>query len=98
MNADMSGNFIIRSGQLSDNGKKLNGLGRKIKLNQVSAPNCVSYFNEEKSFIIEGQFKDDVLDGFGRVTFKDQVHSIGFHRDFFLHGYGKKFQIDGKTV
>ena len=52
----MSGNFIIRSGQLSDNGKKLNGLGRKIKLNQVSGPNLVSYFNEEKSFIIEGQF------------------------------------------
>jgi hypothetical protein len=58
----------------------------------------VSYFNEDKSFIIEGQFSNDSLIGFGRVAFKDQVHSVGFHRDYYLHGFGKKLQIDGKTL
>ena len=53
MNADMSGNFFIRSGQLRNDGKKLHGLGRKIKINQVLDTN---YFNDEKSFVVEGQF------------------------------------------
>ena len=98
MNSDSSGNFIIRSGQLSDGGKKLNGLGRKIRLNQVTTDDNVTYYNEEKSFVIEGQFKNDSLVGFGRVTFRDQVHSIGFHMDYILHGFGKKLQQDGQIL
>ena len=69
--SDTSGNFIIRSGQLCDNGKKLHGVGRKIRLNQVTGDDNVTYYNEEKSFVIEGQFKNDSLVGFGRVTFRD---------------------------
>jgi hypothetical protein len=42
-----------------------------------------------KCRMIEGQFENDVTNGFARMVRSDGFTSIGWWKNGFLHGYGK---------
>ena len=45
--------------------------------------------------IYEGQFENDVLNGFGRRIWSDGHYKVGWYRNNQLHGYGKKVLSSG---
>jgi len=63
--------IYIRCGQLNSENRII-GLGRKIVLNPIYYRDQIINLSEEKSYIEEGELKNDKLDGtFGRrISFK----------------------------
>jgi hypothetical protein len=79
----------------------LNGLGRKIRLKpqykeEKDGTKMITGFEDSASWVIEGQFEDDLLTGFGRMfSASAATHDIGFYNEDILHGYARLF-VDGK--
>ena len=95
---DNTNKWLIQLGQhiVQDNTKKLQGIGRKIRI--------WSYSKEPLTYkrlsIWEGQFKNNEMNGFGRwikVWNQESSYYIGnWHRGKF-HGYGKMKYYNGKV-
>ena len=79
---DKTNHGVSQYGQHNEK-NKLHGIGRKIKVQPHG--NMIQ--------IMEGQFKDNVLDGFARcitITWGGGMsHTVGFHKDGRNHGYGR---------
>jgi len=93
-------------GQIDEDGK-MNGVGRKVRIDVLSSG---SEIYERYSFVEEGQFVNDQLDGFGRKFYfnNDSYYNrFGYGKwngengrdasNFRLEGHGRKFdyQLDG---
>ena len=50
-------------------------------------------FNE--NYIKEGQFENDIMNGFGRVIQTDGSYYVGFYKDDLKHGKGKLYNSNG---
>ena len=75
-------NGQIIQGQFSKFNFKLNGVARIVYPNNV---------------IYEGQTKDDMPEGFGRVLDASGEYYIGQYRDTLRHGQGKFVTADGEV-
>ena len=65
---------------------KLNGIGRKIELDNTTG------------VLKEGFFADDNLNGFGRCISSDGTMAIGWFKNDHMHGYGRRVGVDGVVV
>ena len=89
---------MMRFGQLATVNNKLTikGIGRRIRLlpaykeDAITKQNVMVGYNQEKSFIKEGQFNDGKLNGFGRNICLDMsLIQIGFWNNYELNGFAK---------
>ena len=65
----------------------LDGIGRKISLRKIRDDS--KKFFQSGSCVEEGQFKDDELEGFGRVSFGNGDQLVGWFLNGKLHGKAK---------
>jgi len=85
--------IYIRQGQLTqeeerDSARRLNGLGRKIRLvPQVHPKSGKKGYDPNFCYLQEGQFKDDELSGFGRRLWSNGHQFIGWVKGARLHGW-----------
>ena len=82
---DYSGSPVIRSGQLDKNGK-INGVGLMFLTDGAA-----------KGMLVEGQFVNDLLNGYGQIIEYDGNHAIGNFKGGRLHGQGKLTYADGRV-
>ena len=77
--------------------KKLEGLGRKVTLKPKYFGDTPIDFEEDATYIEEGQFRNDVLDNaFGRrIYIKENAYRGWFSKEGDkLHGYGHDRKSD----
>ena len=94
--------IYFRYGQLRDSGDNdmvNEGVGRKMRLwpeykdfNQTE----ICTYECKLCYIEEGQFKNDILNGFGRKIYGTGKIEQGWFKDGKLHGYGVLIRASGK--
>ena len=70
---------------MHDNGKQLDGLGRRIRL-KTKVDQTTTVVGYSSCYIQDGQFQT-FLNGFGRTVFSTGAYSIGWFREGKRHGY-----------
>lgn len=98
--------MVLRYGQIDPDTNQINGIGRKIRIDYYSEDGIEGY-KESYSYIEEGQFVDDELQGFGRRVYfwnSEWDNRIGWGKDnkergrdannFRLEGLGRRYDAD----
>ena len=83
---DKYGNINIVAGQMTDK-YTLHGLGRKIYLVPQKNNGKLTGYQYNFCFIQEGQFKNGLLNGFGRCIYSNKMYEIGWYLTDVISGY-----------
>ena len=72
----------------------INGLGRQVSLKPIlnDTENGITGFIEAR--VVEGQFENDLLNGFGRIIRSDGYSAAGWWRNGHLMGFAKQIWPD----